>query len=97
MEQPSGAPAFQQPCGNINPLGITGTPAVDGTNVYVVAEIQDTPTSFHYDLDTGPEHRHRHSPRQHHPCRNGRQQPAAALGALLVNNGCIMSPSAAER
>jgi hypothetical protein len=37
-------------CGNINPLGITGTPTIDGGSVFVVAEIQMSPTTFVFDL-----------------------------------------------
>jgi len=40
------------PCGDIMPLGITGTPVIDAGNIYVVAEIQDTPTAFEFDLIT---------------------------------------------
>jgi len=40
------------PCGNIMPLGITGTPVIDAGNVYVVAEIQNSPTQFEFDLVT---------------------------------------------
>jgi outer membrane protein assembly factor BamB len=38
------------PCGNINPLGITSTAVIDAGNVFVVAEIQSTPTSFFFEL-----------------------------------------------
>jgi polyvinyl alcohol dehydrogenase (cytochrome) len=38
------------PCGNINPLGITGTPVVTGGTVFVAAEVQANPTTFHFDL-----------------------------------------------
>ncbi len=34
------------------PLGITGTPVIDAGNIYVVAEIQDSPTHFEFDLVT---------------------------------------------
>jgi outer membrane protein assembly factor BamB len=39
-------------CGNINPLGITGTPVVDGGNVYVVAtqEATSSPLVVHFVL-----------------------------------------------
>jgi polyvinyl alcohol dehydrogenase (cytochrome) len=40
------------PCGNINPLGITGTPVIDAGNVFVVAEVEDTATTFEFDLVT---------------------------------------------
>jgi polyvinyl alcohol dehydrogenase (cytochrome) len=40
------------PCGDIDPLGITGTPVIDAGSVFVVAEIQDTPTTFEFDLVT---------------------------------------------
>ena len=40
------------PCGDIMPLGITGTPVIDAGNIYVVAEIQDSPTHFEFDLVT---------------------------------------------
>ena len=40
------------PCGNINPLGITGTPVIDAGNVFVLAENQNSPTSFEFDLVT---------------------------------------------
>ena len=40
------------PCGDIMPLGITGTPAIDAGNIYVVAEIEDSPTHFEFDLVT---------------------------------------------
>jgi IPT/TIG domain/PQQ-like domain len=48
-----GAPRTDNfPCGNIMPLGITGTPVIDAGNVYVVAEIEDTHTQFEFDLVT---------------------------------------------
>jgi polyvinyl alcohol dehydrogenase (cytochrome) len=39
-------------CGNINPLGITGTPVVDGGNVFVAAEIEvsASPLVLHFEL-----------------------------------------------
>jgi outer membrane protein assembly factor BamB len=40
------------PCGNIDPLGITGTPVVSGSNVFVAAEVQANSTTFHFDLFT---------------------------------------------
>src|SRR5580704_11699829 len=40
------------PCGDINPLGITGTPVIDAGNVYVLAEVETTPTTFQFDLVT---------------------------------------------
>ena len=46
-----GAPRTSSfPCGNINPLGITSTPVIDGGNVFVVAEIQVNPTTFFFEL-----------------------------------------------
>lgn len=40
-----GAPRTDNfPCGDIVPLGITGTPVIDGANLYAVAEVEDTPT-----------------------------------------------------
>jgi len=48
-----GAPRTDNfPCGNIMPLGITGTPVIDAGNVYVIAEIQNSPTQFEFDLVT---------------------------------------------
>jgi outer membrane protein assembly factor BamB len=38
------------PCGNIDPLGITGTPVIDGGFLYVAAEVQLSPTSYAYHL-----------------------------------------------
>jgi FG-GAP-like repeat/PQQ-like domain len=38
------------PCGNINPLGITSTPVIDGGNVFAVAEVQVSSTSFSFEL-----------------------------------------------
>jgi hypothetical protein len=40
------------PCGNIDPLGITGTPVIDAGSVFVVAEVEDGPTTFEFDLVT---------------------------------------------
>ena len=37
-------------CGDINPLGITATPVVDNGSVFVVANIQQSSTSFYFDL-----------------------------------------------
>jgi hypothetical protein len=37
-------------CGDVNPLGITGTPVIDGGFLYVVAELQLTPSSYAYHL-----------------------------------------------
>jgi polyvinyl alcohol dehydrogenase (cytochrome) len=48
-----GAPRTDNfPCGNIMPLGITGTPVIDAGSVYVVAEIENSPTQFEFDLVT---------------------------------------------
>ncbi|HEY8675406.1 MAG TPA: PQQ-binding-like beta-propeller repeat protein [Candidatus Dormibacteraeota bacterium] len=38
------------PCGDINPLGITGTPVIDGGFLYAVAEVQTSPTAFEFHL-----------------------------------------------
>lgn len=38
------------PCGDINPLGITGTPVIDGGSLYVVAEIQTSSTTYAWHL-----------------------------------------------
>jgi hypothetical protein len=38
------------PCGDIKPLGITGTPVIDGGFIYVVAEVQTSPTSYVFRL-----------------------------------------------
>jgi FG-GAP-like repeat/PQQ-like domain len=38
------------PCGNIDPLGITGTPVIDHGAVFVSAEIELNPTSFFFEL-----------------------------------------------
>lgn len=38
------------PCGNIMPLGITGTPVVDKGAVFVAPEIQNSPSSFVFNL-----------------------------------------------
>jgi outer membrane protein assembly factor BamB len=40
------------PCGNIDPLGITGTPVIDAGSIFVVAEVEDTTTTFEFDLVT---------------------------------------------
>jgi len=37
-------------CGDIDPQGITSTPVVDGGNVYAVANIQTSSSSFYFDL-----------------------------------------------
>jgi polyvinyl alcohol dehydrogenase (cytochrome) len=39
-------------CGNINPLGITSTPVIDGGNVYVVGEVETsvTPLTVHFEM-----------------------------------------------
>jgi outer membrane protein assembly factor BamB len=37
------SPAWQRPCGNIDPLGITGTPLYRAGIVYVAAELSGTP------------------------------------------------------
>jgi polyvinyl alcohol dehydrogenase (cytochrome) len=37
-------------CGDISPMGITSTPAIDAGNIYVVANIQDSSTSYHFEL-----------------------------------------------
>ncbi len=39
-------------CGNINPLGITSTPVIDGGNVYVVGEVEtsSTPLVLHFEM-----------------------------------------------
>ena len=38
------------PCGDINPLGITGTPVVDGGYLYVLADVQVSSTVFEFHL-----------------------------------------------
>jgi outer membrane protein assembly factor BamB len=38
------------PCGDIKPLGITGTPVIDGGRLYVLAEVEDTPGAYRFDL-----------------------------------------------
>jgi hypothetical protein len=38
------------PCGNINPLGITGTPVIDKGAVFVAPEIQNAPGSYTFNL-----------------------------------------------
>ncbi|HEX4578690.1 MAG TPA: PQQ-binding-like beta-propeller repeat protein, partial [Candidatus Dormibacteraeota bacterium] len=46
-----GAPRTQNfPCGDINPLGITGTPVIDGGFLYVLAEVQTSATTFEFHL-----------------------------------------------
>ncbi|MBV8528085.1 MAG: PQQ-binding-like beta-propeller repeat protein [Candidatus Dormibacteraeota bacterium] len=40
------------PCGNINPLGITGTLVADGGYLYAAAEVQVNTTTFHFELFT---------------------------------------------
>src|SRR5205807_526806 len=37
-------------CGNSNPLGITGTPVIDGGYLYALAEIQTSTSTFEYHL-----------------------------------------------
>jgi hypothetical protein len=38
------------PCGDINPLGITGTPVIDGGYLYVLADVQVSSTVFEFHL-----------------------------------------------
>ena len=38
------------PCGDIKPLGITGTPVIDGGSLYVLAEVEDTPGVYRFHL-----------------------------------------------
>ena len=38
------------PCGDIKPLGITGTPVIDGGSLYVLAEVEDTPGGYRFRL-----------------------------------------------
>src|SRR5438105_13801040 len=46
-----GAPRTSNfPCGNINPLGITGTPVIDGGALFVVAEVGHSSTSYTFNL-----------------------------------------------
>lgn len=47
----SPARSGELPCGNVNPLGITGTPAVSGATVYVAAESGGPPRHLLYALD----------------------------------------------
>src|SRR5207245_3153286 len=48
-------PSGQFPCGNINPVGVTGTPVIDTTSgtMYFVAMVWDgaTAASIHYQLE----------------------------------------------
>ena len=75
------------PCGDITPLGITGTPVIDAGNVYVLAEVETTPTTFQFDLVTldavdGSDHaRREHESRQPRWHQLRRQLPAAARRA----------------
>jgi len=41
---------FPIPCGNIMPLGITGTPVIDGGYLYAVGDVQITSTTFQWHL-----------------------------------------------
>ena len=55
------SPAGQRPCGNIDPLGITGTPAYSPTtgNVFVAAELSGSPPThrlYSIDFATGAVH-----------------------------------------
>lgn len=46
-----GAPRTSNfPCGDINPLGITGTPVIDAGYLYAVAEVQTSSTSWEFRL-----------------------------------------------
>jgi len=38
------------PCGNINPLGITGTPVIDGGYLYAVAEVEQPVGTYRFHL-----------------------------------------------
>jgi len=38
------------PCGDIRPLGITGTPVIDGGSLYVLAEVEGTPGVYRFHL-----------------------------------------------
>lgn len=81
------------PCGNINPLGITGTPVVDAGSVYVVAEIETAPTSFDFDLvtlslATGAVARTVNI----NPTTGFNANMQQQRGALLVTNGRVFVP-----
>jgi len=46
-----GAPRTSNfPCGDIKPLGITGTPVIDAGYLYVLAEIQTSPSTYTFNL-----------------------------------------------
>ena len=45
-----GTPRTTITCGNINPLGITGTPVIDNGSVFAVADIQQSSGSFSFEL-----------------------------------------------
>ena len=38
------------PCGDIKPLGITGTPVIDGGSLFVLAEVEDAPGAYRFNL-----------------------------------------------
>ena len=84
-------PGDSLPCGNINPSGITSTPAIDPATrtVYAVAFLPDGPHHELYalDLDTG-------STRWHRPFDGPGLDPKVeqARGALLLSGGRIFVP-----
>lgn len=55
------SPASERPCGNVDPLGITGTPVISGDSVYLVAEFGQPVRHeiFALDLHTGAAKWHR--------------------------------------
>jgi outer membrane protein assembly factor BamB len=54
------SPAGERPCGNIDPLGITGTPVIFGGTIYVAPEFRGTRHELYaLDLDTGAVRWHR--------------------------------------
>jgi outer membrane protein assembly factor BamB len=81
-------PGSDLPCGNIDPLGITGTPAYDATtgNVFVVTETAGARHTLHaLDVRTGRDRWHRSMDVAGGRDRSAEQQRAA----LLVTDGRV--------
>jgi outer membrane protein assembly factor BamB len=88
-------PPSTLPCGDIEPLGITGTPAYDATtgSVFVVAETRGGHhTLWAIDAATGKKRWHRSLDVLSHRNRHAEQQRAAVLvahGRVLVSFGAL--------
>lgn len=89
-------------CGNVRPLGITGTPVIDAGNIFVAAEVEVNPTTFVFDLvNISLAKRGRELDAEHRPARpaveHGGAVPAATRGAPGHGRPSVRAARGAQR